>query len=373
MKRRSTLALILATALLLASFTAWSDSGASSRAPSGAGTAAGTSSAASAAESGKLPAPGSGDKDYNIVYIPKSVHEFYNMVLDGVNTGIKELDGKGIKVHLTWSAAPTADSAKQAELLESAISLKPDAIAIAVIDGEMCKDLMQEAVDKGILVIAFDTDFNGSPRLACVGAGMDNQYLCGANLVDMLIKGMGTDEAKIALLTGSPSAENHKIIVKGVQDYIAKSHPKLQIVATQADNDNLETATQLTENILSQHPDVKGIIGVTSSDGLGAGKAFEAAVSAGKYKPGDVTIVDKTLTAEKKGTMIPNGYMYGVQDCPPTLMGYYSIMMLNAYLTDGVPFQDVYLKYQAATKDNLDTFATDYRKQYESMEYWNKK
>lgn len=368
--KKNTFASVLAIVLVFSLFAGCSSSNGAVK--TGASGEVSQAASTAIASSGKIPKAGSGDKDYKIVYIPKSVHEFYNMVLDGVNTGIAELKQEGIKVDLTWSASPTADSAKQTELLEAAIALKPDAIAIAVIDGSMCKDLMQEAVDKGILVIAFDTDFDGSPRLACVGAGMDNQYLCGANLVDMLVEGMGTDKAKIAVLTGSPSAENHKIIVKGVEEHIKQKYPDLQVVTMQADNDSLETATQITENILSQYPDVKGIIGVTSSDGLGAAKAYEAAIAAGKYKVGDITIIDKTLTAEKKDTMIPDGYLYGVQDCPPTMMGYYSIMMINAYLTDGITFQDVYLKYQAATKANIDTFSTDYKKQYASMEYWTK-
>lgn|GEM_PF-4380938 len=372
MKKRTILTYFMAAILTLATFAGCSRSTSTDTNETSAPADAGDTVAAEPTQStGALPAPGSGDKEYKLVYIPKSVHEFYNLILEGVNTGIAELESQGISVDLTWSAAPTADSAKQAELLEAAIALKPDAIAIAVIEGAMCKELMQEAIDQGILVIAFDTDFEGSPRLACVGAGMDNQYLCGANLVDMTVEGMGTDSAQIALLTGSPSAENHKIIAKGVEDHVNSNYPNLEIVTMQADNDDLEAATQITESILSQYPDVKGIIGVTSSDGLGAGKAFEAAVASGKYKTGDIIIVDKTLTAEKKETMIPSGYMYGVQDCPPTMMGYYSIMMLNAYLTDGVEFQDVYLEYQPATIENLDTFSTDYRAQYAHMEYWN--
>ncbi|MGI6084934.1 MAG: sugar ABC transporter substrate-binding protein [Acetivibrionales bacterium] len=364
MKRKSLLIYCLVLALMFTMFAGCS----SSKSPAQSGQP----SNSSAPSSSSTPDNSSGKKEYNFVYIPKSVHEFYNLIHEGVDTAIAELGQKGIKVNLTWSAAPTADSAKQADLLEQAIAMKPDAIAIAVIEGSMCKELMEKAIEQGIVVIAFDTDFAGSPRMAAVGAGEKNMRLCGANLVDMTVEGMGTDKAEIAVLTGSPSAENHKIIVKGVEDHVKENYPDIKIVTMQADNDQLEAATQITENILSQYPNVKGIIGVTSSNGLGAAKAYEAAVAAGKYKIGDITIVDKTLTQEKKETMIPPGYLYGVQDCPPTMMGYYSVMMLNAYLTNKTPFQDIYLEYQPVTKENLDTFSVDYRTKYQHMEYWNK-
>lgn len=315
--------------------------------------------ATNASDNAAANSAGDSDKVYDVVLIPKSVHEFYNIIHSGVDDAIADLKEEGITINLTWSAAAKADSVKQAELLESAIALKPDAIAIAVIEGSLCKDLMQQALDQGISVIAFDTDFDGSPRQACVGAGMDNQYLCGWNGVDMLVRGMGTDNAKIAVLSGSPAAENHKIILKGFTERVEQDFPNLDIVTIQADNDDLEQATKIAENIFSQYPDIKGIFGVTSSNGLGAAKAYEAAIQAGRFQPGDVTIIDKTLTEEKKTDVIPSGYEYGVMDSPPYVMGYYAIQMINAYLTDGTPYQDIYLPYEEVTKENLDTFTDD--------------
>ena len=313
----------------------------------------------------------SGNIEYDVVFIPKSIHEFYNIIRTGVDDAIADLAEEGITINLTWSAAAKADSSEQARLLESAISLQPDAIAIAVIDGDMCKDLMQQALDMGISVIAFDTDFEGSPRQACVGAGMDNQRLCGSQAVDMLVEGMGTDSAQIAVLSGSPTAENHQIILEGFTERVEADFPNLEIVTIQADNDDLETATRITENIFAQYPDIQGIFGVTSSNGLGACKAYQAAIASGQFELGDVTIIDKTLTEEKRTDMIPTGYMYGVLDSPPYIMGYYAVQMINAYLTDGIPYQDIEMPYREATAENLDTFTDNYLEEFADLEYWN--
>ena len=312
-----------------------------------------------------------GDKEYDVVFIPKSVHEFYNLIKSGVDQAIADLAEEGIKINLTWSAADKADSVKQAEMLEAAIALKPDCIAIAVIDGEMCKDLMQQALDQGISVYGFDTDFPDSPRQGFVGAGMENQYKCGYDTATMMIEAIGDENCEVAILAGSPAAENHKRIVKGFEDCIAENYPNVKIVTKQADNDKVEEATNITESILSQYPNIRGIFGATSGDGLGASYAYESAIEAGKFEVGDVIIIDHTLTAEKKNERIPQGYLYGVLDAPPYVMGYYAIQMINAYLTNGTPYQDIYLTYEKVDASNLETFTNDYTDKAADLEYWH--
>src|SRR3990172_8907580 len=90
------------------------------------------------------------DDSLTVVIIPKLVHEFYNMVYDGANTAVKELAAQGKQVNIIWSAPTTADSAEQVNKLEAAIALKPDVIAISVIDGELVKPLMEQAKAQGI-------------------------------------------------------------------------------------------------------------------------------------------------------------------------------------------------------------------------------
>jgi ribose transport system substrate-binding protein len=299
------------------------------------------------------------------------VHEFYNLWEDGVNDAITELETeKGVKINMVWSAPSTADSVEQAQKLEAAIAMNPNAIAISVIDGEMCKPLMDEAIEKGIKVLAFDTDFEGSPADAFVGCSLEAQKESGAMAADMLVRLMGKEEGKVAMLTGSPDAENHKLFSGGFEERITEAYPNIEIVTKQADNDDKEKATSLTESILAQYPDIDGIFGGDGSAGVGAAAAVNTAVDAGQIQDGDVKIVQYCVM-EEPSKMMQEGYLQGIFEYPPYMLGYYGTKMLEAYFNDGMELQDVYIPFVEVTPDNLDTYFDEYKEAQKSLEYWN--
>ena len=313
------------------------------------------------------------DDTLTIVIIPKLVHEFYNMVYDGANTAVKELAAEGKQVNIIWSAPTTADSAEQANKLEAAIALKPDVIAISVIDGELVKPLMVQAQEMGIKVIAFDTNFEGSPADSFVGVSLDGQEQSGRQAADLLVKLIGKDSGKVAMLTGSPDAENHKLFSGGFEERMTEAYPNFEIVTRQADNDDKEKATSLTEAILAQYPDLDGIFGGDGSAGTGAAVAVKSAIDAGHIQADQVKIVEYCLMNDS-AEMMREGYVQGLVDYPPYWIGYYTTMSAAADYFDGIPLQDVALVFGEVTIDNMDTYLDEYAaaRVEEGLEYWKK-
>jgi ribose transport system substrate-binding protein len=312
------------------------------------------------------------DDTMTIVLIPKLVHEFYNLVLDGANQAVDELKADGKNVEVVWSAPTAADTVEQTEKLEAAIAMKPDYIGIAVIDGDSCKPLLEQAEEQGIHTIAFDTNFDGSPAEAFVGCSLDAQYQSGAMAADALVKLIGKDTGKVAMLTGSPDAENHKQFSGGFRDRIKSTYPGFTIVTEQADNDDKEKATQLTEAILAQYPDIDGIFGGDGSAGVGASIALKAAVEAGQIPEGQVKISNYCLMKDPEEAL-RSGYLSVIIDYPPYWIGYYTVMAAAAEYFDGTPLQDVPLVFGEVTMDNVDTYLDDYlaAREAEGIEYWN--
>jgi len=317
------------------------------------------------------PQPQETDKEMTIVIIPKLVHEFYNYVLDGANQAVSELAATGQKINVIWSAPTSADVVEQTEKLEAAISLKPDYIAIAVIDGSSVKSLLDQAQAQGIKVIAFDTDYEGSNADAFIGASLEAQSQSGSQVADQLIKMSGKDSGKIAMLTGSPDAENHTLFSGGFRDRVKAEYPNFEIVTEQADNDDKGRATELTEAILAQYPDVDIIFGGNGSAGVGAAIAVEAAVSAGQIPKGQVFISNYCLMADPQASM-EAGWLSCIIDYSPYYEGYYSVMAAAQEYFNGIPLQGIDIPFGIVTMENLDTYSAEYHQICidNGAEYW---
>ncbi len=327
---------------------------------------------AAVAESPAGDAATAGDKEITIVLIPKLVHEFYNYVLDGANQAVEELAAQGYKVNVIWNAPSSADVVEQTEKLEAAIALKPDYIGIAVINGESVKPMLEAAQASGIRVIAFDTDYEGSTADSFIGASLDAQYHSGEQAADILVQQTGKTEGKVALLTGSPNAENHKLFSGGFRDRLKSEYPGFEIVTEQADNDDKEKATQLTEAILAQYPDVDIIFGGDGSAGVGAGIALKTAIDAGQIPAGRVFISNYCLMADPRASL-EAGQISAIIDYSPYYEGYYTVMSAVQEYFNGLPLQGIDIPFGIVTMDNLDTYSSEYRQICidSGAEYWN--
>ena len=88
--------------------------------------------------------------------VKASESEFWQIVLDGAKKAAKHF---GIKL-IHQEATTEADVAKQVSILETAISMKPDAIVIAPTVADALVPGIEKAMDRGIPVIIIDSAAN---------------------------------------------------------------------------------------------------------------------------------------------------------------------------------------------------------------------
>ncbi len=258
------------------------------------------------------------DKTLTIVFIPKVVHPWYDVVAAGAAKAVEELKVDGINVDVIWDSPPQADVADQNRRIETNIGRHPDGLAVSCLDPGTNVQLLGEAVAAGVNVMTFDTfcsdDFN------FVGHKGDEQD--GADLAKFLAEKIG-DEGKVGILSGSLTASNHVARVKGFKEEMAK-HPNIEIVFEQPDNDDLDKAVSLTENALQANPDLKGIFGSNASNPIGAARAVKNAGLAGK-----VTIVGMDDLPETLD-FIREGVIAGVKAQRQWEIGYWVVKYLVA-------------------------------------------
>ncbi len=244
-------------------------------------------------------ATGYNKTEYNLVFIPKLVHEWYEDVKIGVDKAVAELAEKGITVNYSWEPPADAVVTEQIAKIEAAASKNPDGIAVAIIDASASTTVINELVDQGINVTTFDNDAPDSKRKYY--CGHSTNYEDGVEIAERLAKSLN-EEGEVAILAGTLSAINHQERVKGFEDTIAK-YPNMSIVDKQADEDSIEIALNVTEGYLATYPNLKAIYGVNAASPIGAARALKDANKAGDIKIVGMGENDEAMQYMDEGTI----------------------------------------------------------------------
>ncbi|MFC3088657.1 substrate-binding domain-containing protein [Tabrizicola soli] len=216
------------------------------------------------------------DKELTFVFVPKVIHPWYDVVAQGAAFAVEELATQGIKVNVIWDQPPQADVGDQNARIEANIGRHPDGLAVACLDRATNVQLMNEAVNAGINVINFNSFCDDAFPFIGPKSSEQDGYDLGKYLAEQL-----GGKGKIAILSGSLTASDHVERITGFKKALA-DFPEMEIVFEQPDDDILENAVALTENMLQAHPDVAGIFGSNASNPIGAARAVKNAGLAGK-------------------------------------------------------------------------------------------
>jgi ribose transport system substrate-binding protein len=218
--------------------------------------------------------------ELTFVFVPKVIHPWYDVVAQGAAFAVDEFARQGIKINVVWDQPPQADVADQNARIEANIGRQPDGLAVACLDRATNVQLMNEAVKAGINVI----NFNSFCDDAFPFIGPKSSEQDGYDLGQYLAEALG-GKGKVAILSGSLTASDHVERITGFKKAL-EAFPEMEIVFEQPDDDILEQAVSLTENMLQAHPDIAGIFGSNASNPIGAARAVKNA-----GKSGEVVIV----------------------------------------------------------------------------------
>ncbi|AFL50490.1 ribose transport system substrate-binding protein [Sinorhizobium fredii] len=249
-------------------------------------------------------------KELTVVFIPKVIHPWYEVVAEGSKFAAEELAKSGIKVNVIWDQPPQADVADQNQRIETNIGRKPDGLAVACLDRATNVQLLTEAREAGINVITFNSFCD--EKFPFVGP--KSSYQDGHDLGEFLATHLN-GKGKVGILSGSLTASDHVERIQGFKKAL-ESYPDITIAFEQPDNDVLEEAVTLTENALQANPDIAGIFGSNASNPIGAARAVKNAGLVGKVAivgmddlPEAVdSVCDGTITALKAQRQWDMGY-----------------------------------------------------------------
>lgn len=203
---------------------------------------------------GSATAAGSDNEKGTIVFSTKTItnNEFQRVMVEECQ---KEVEAAGFKFELTLAGDELTVS-KQVENIENAINRGAKGIVIAPMDGNAIIPALTKAKEANIPVIIADAAVaEGNEDLYVTYIGSDNYkigYEAGKRMIEKV------KEGKVCTVRGASGAMGGELRAQGFQEAI-EEQDKVKLVNQQAGNWLSDVAMQVTENMLSSDPDMKGI------------------------------------------------------------------------------------------------------------------
>jgi ribose transport system substrate-binding protein len=269
----------------------------------------------------------------------------------GAETAAKELAEKhGVPIQIVWMTPDHEDGQLQALAIQQALKDRASAILISCSDTERCTSAINEAVDRGVPVMTFDSDAAGSKRFAFYG--LDDEKL--GEMVMRELAAQLKKKGSVAVLAGNADAPNLRNRVAGVRKEAALS-PGIKIVGTFHHPETAKDAAEAVLTAQKANPQIQGwaMIG---------GWALFTPRLLKELDPGKVKVVAvNALPAQLP--FVENGLAPVLLALPTYNWGYVSVQRIveKVHLKQDVPAVLPPMEVVRVTKDNLGTWARQLR------------
>jgi ribose transport system substrate-binding protein len=200
-------------------------------------------------------AEGGKPKTFKITLIAKSsTNPVFLAAKSGAEAAAKELSAeKGMEITIDWQTPPQEDGQVQAQNIANAVAGGTDAILISCSDAAKVTGAINDAVDKGVPVMTFDSDAPDSKRFAFYGA---DDIEVGRQVADELAKITG-EKSNVAILAGNQNAPNLQKRVQGVKDELAK-HPNMKFLDVYYHPETPQDAAKEVNRAMQARPEIDG-------------------------------------------------------------------------------------------------------------------
>ena len=172
----------------------------------------------------------------------------------GAETAARELGTKhNVPIQIVWMTPDHEDGQLQALAIAQAVRDRASAILISCSDPTRTTGAINDAVDRGVPVMTFDSDAADSKRFAFYG--VDDEKL--GQTVMRELAGQIRKKGSVAILAGNPDAPNLRKRVDGVKKEAARN-PGINIVGT---FNHAETAADAAAEVIraqAANPQIQG-------------------------------------------------------------------------------------------------------------------
>ena len=189
-------------------------------------------------------------EELTIAVVPKSLD---NAIFLDSKTAAEEV-GKELGIKIQWEGSMTSDAAQQVNVIESLIERQVNGILISCNDADALKDVIDRAVDAGIVVGIFDSDSPDSKR--AFYCGTDN-YAIGKLSAEYMMTFL-PQGGKVAILTGVLGAPNLEMRITGFKETLAAANSPIEVLPVQTGHDDVQKSVEVVNQYTAANPDLAG-------------------------------------------------------------------------------------------------------------------
>jgi len=287
-------------------------------------------------------------KPYLFVYnaIGGDNNAFWHTLRKGFLEACEQLGVEGLYLN------PTTDvDLDQCRLnFESAVAKKPDGIILAIPHPTMFDEPVKKALDKGIPVIAANTDdpegAEGNARLAFIGSDVvESGYFLAKESVNYLPKPKPLNELNVLIAVEVPGAAWAEQRKKGMLNFFDEVGAKYEFLEIGVDRAEQQSRTMA---YLKRHPEVDIIL--TTGNGIpGCALAVKALYKEGEKVLGGYDLIPEIMQG------IEDGWISLAVDQQQYMQGYLPVLALYWKLEYDIGPIDINTQFTAVDGSNIVT------------------
>lgn len=235
----------------------------------------------------------------DIVFIGKNTGNPY---FDSLTKGFVEACEK-IACNFEFVAPATAEATSQIPFIEAQIQRGVDVIAISPNSPDALNQVFDSAREKGILVMTVNGDITGNESHRDLTILPTDFTKVGADQVEMVGSLIGY-EGEIAILSATTEAPDQNFWIEGMKEAIKDpKYSKMNLVATVYGDDQPEKSTTEMEALLSNYPNLKGVIAPTTVGVAAAAQVVQSRGIAEQVKVTGLGLPSEMRDFVKDGTV----------------------------------------------------------------------
>jgi ribose transport system substrate-binding protein len=223
---------------------------------------------------GSSPTPAAGEKPYIAIVSKGSQHQFWQAVQKGATD-----EAASLGATITYEGpASESEVDKQLTMLQTALDKNPAAICFAALDSKAATPYLEQAKEKGIPVVGFDSGVDSDIPVTTVTT--DNLAAAG-EAADQMAKLIG-DAGKVAIIVHDQTSKTGQDRRDGFKARMEEKHPNIEIVAIEYGAGDPVKSADFAKAIMTANPDLKGFFGANEGSIKGVLNALKETGKEGK-------------------------------------------------------------------------------------------